>query len=245
MNQPKRLRIFAGPNGSGKSSLVPIISDKQVDLGIYVNADNIKKELQETRCLDFAAFSLSLDLHHLKGQFRSSSLYPISNGNELSKHLHSLNNQLSVSDHYPINDYFTAFLSEYLRIQLLNSCNKFTIETVMSHVSKIEFLKTAKEQGFKIYLYFISLENSELCVNRVRARVEQGGHDVPVQKITERYERTMNFLLDAIRLADRAFLFDNSYSSPKLFATAENEQIKLENTSYAPLWFQKYVLEKL
>lgn len=70
MNHPKRLRIFAGPNGSGKSSLVPIISDKQVDLGIYINADNIKKELQETLCLDFATFSLSLDLHHLKGQFR-------------------------------------------------------------------------------------------------------------------------------------------------------------------------------
>lgn len=84
-----------------------------------------------------------------------------------------------------------------------------------------------------------------LCINRVKARVEQGGHDVPTQKITERYERTMNFLLDAIRLADKAFLFDNSYSSPKLFAIVENEEIKLQNTSYAPFWFQKYVLDKL
>lgn len=115
----------------------------------------------------------------------------------------------------------------------------------MSHVSKIEFMKTAREHGFKIYLYFISLENFELFVNRVKARVELGGHDVPIEKITDRYERTMNFLLDAIRLADRSFLFNNSYSSPKLFASVENDEIKIENTSFAPLWFQKYVLEKL
>ena len=245
MIHPKRLRIFAGPNGSGKSSLVTIISDKQVDLGIYVNADDIKKILEESRSLDFAIFGLTLDFDHLIREFSTSTLSSKFNEVDLLIHLHKIDNQLTISDLYPINDYFTSFLAEYIRNLLLISCNKFTIETVMSHISKIEFIKTAKEKGFKIYLYFISLENSRLCVNRVKARVDQGGHDVPEQKITERYERTMNFLLDAIRLADRAFLFDNSYSSPKLFATSANEEIKLENTSYAPLWFQKYVLEKL
>ena len=37
----KRVRIFAGPNGSGKSTIKSIVEDK-VNLGTYVNADEIK-----------------------------------------------------------------------------------------------------------------------------------------------------------------------------------------------------------
>jgi len=43
MSQP-RLRIFAGPNGSGKSTLFESLS-KKYDVGVFVNADNIEKEL--------------------------------------------------------------------------------------------------------------------------------------------------------------------------------------------------------
>ncbi len=91
--------------------MVSIISEKQVDLGIYVNADNIKKELQETRHLNFDTFSFSLDLPHLKREFKASSLFIRSNGIELSEHLDGLNNRLFVSDNYLIDDYFTAFLA--------------------------------------------------------------------------------------------------------------------------------------
>lgn len=143
MNPPKRLRIFAGPNGSGKSSLVPIISDKNIDLGIYVNADSIKEILEETRILDFGNYNLSLDLKHLIREFSTSELCNKSDGADLPKHLQISDNHLSIADYYPINDYFTSFLAEYIRNLLLNSCKKFTIETVMSHISKIEFIKTA------------------------------------------------------------------------------------------------------
>ncbi len=81
---------------------------------------------------------------------------------------------------------------------------------------------------------------------RVETRVLQGGHDVPADKIVERYERTMDLLLDVIRLSDRAFLFDNSYSEPKLFATVEANEILIENSvDFVPGWFQLYVLDKL
>ncbi len=56
----KRLRIFAGPNGSGKSTFIrnfPV--SPQLRLGVYVNADDIEKELVETRQLNLATFNLS------------------------------------------------------------------------------------------------------------------------------------------------------------------------------------------
>jgi len=115
----------------------------------------------------------------------------------------------------------------------------------MSHPSKLDYIKLAKGKGYRIYLYFVALDNPELSIARVKARVIQGGHDVPVDKIIDRYERTMNLLLEAIRLSDRAYIFDNSYSEPKMFAVVENDEISILNTDFAPAWFQKYVLDKL
>ena len=40
----KRLRIIAGPNGSGKSSIIGKLRQK-ITLGVYVNADDIEKQL--------------------------------------------------------------------------------------------------------------------------------------------------------------------------------------------------------
>ena len=44
----KRLRIFAGPNGSGKSTIIKVVTDAGVHLGLYINADEYNKELNKT-----------------------------------------------------------------------------------------------------------------------------------------------------------------------------------------------------
>jgi len=115
----------------------------------------------------------------------------------------------------------------------------------MSHPSKLDFIRFAKSRGYRIYLYFVSLEDPILNIARVEARVRQSGHDVPSDKIVERYFRTMNLLLDAIKLVDRAYLFDNSSTHPKLFAISQHDEISLIDTNYVPFWFQKYVINKL
>jgi len=137
------------------------------------------------------------------------------------------------------------FLADYIRSILLNTCDKFTFETVMSHPSKLDFIRLAKSLGFRIYLYFVSLEDPIMNIARVEARVRQGGHDVPKEKIVNRYERTMNLLLDAIKLVDRAYLFDNSSTHPILFATSQHDEISMVNEEFAPDWFRKYVIDKL
>ncbi len=116
----------------------------------------------------------------------------------------------------------------------------------MSHPSKLDFLRRAKEHGYKIYLYFVALENPILNCNRVKARVSQGGHDVSDTKVIERYSRTMNLIVDAMRIADITYFFDNSYSQPKLFASVENNCLKIaDDIEYIPSWFSRYVIEKI
>ena len=51
----------------------------------------------------------------------------------------------------------------------------------MSHISKVEFLREAKRQGYKTYLYYVSTVDPQINIARVKYRVSVGGHPVPEQ----------------------------------------------------------------
>lgn len=53
-----RLRMFAGPNGSGKSTFKHHIRPQL--LGIYINPDEIEKEVKSKGYLDFQNYQISL-----------------------------------------------------------------------------------------------------------------------------------------------------------------------------------------
>lgn len=84
-----------------------------------------------------------------------------------------------------IDSYFAAFIAEFLRLKMLNIVEAFTVETVMSDESELEYIRLAKSMGYRIYLYFVSTKDVEINIGRVRFRVETGGHDVPKAKIQE------------------------------------------------------------
>jgi ABC-type branched-subunit amino acid transport system ATPase component len=56
----RRLRLFGGPNGSGKSTIFNEV-DENYDIGYYINADEIEKELKQKGHLDLARYSLRID----------------------------------------------------------------------------------------------------------------------------------------------------------------------------------------
>lgn len=53
-------------------------------------------------------------------------------------------------------------------------------------------------------------EDPSLNVARVALRVDQGGHEVPAERIAPRYERALRNAVLARRLADELWLYDNS-----------------------------------
>ena len=63
--------------------------------------------------------------------------------------------------------------------QLISEKKNFAFETTLSGQSYLKFIKTAKEQGYEIVLFFIWLENFNLAQSRVEARVKKGGHNIP------------------------------------------------------------------
>ncbi|MCB1093564.1 MAG: hypothetical protein KDL87_18645, partial [Verrucomicrobiae bacterium] len=57
---------------------------------------------------------------------------------------------------------------------------------------------------------FIGLASSALSQARVIDRVRRGGHDVPDDKIRERFPRTLANLVRLLDVADRLTIYDNS-----------------------------------
>lgn len=137
----------------------------------------------------------------------------------------------------PYNSYLAATLAEAVRQELLEEGKTFTCETVMSHRSKIDFMRKARERGYRVYLYFVATDDPTINIDRVRRRVLQGGHPVDDDKIITRYHKSISLMTEACEVAHRAYIFDNSGSRHKLLAEVTDfDTIRLEARVLSP-WF--------
>lgn len=98
------------------------------------------------------------------------------------------------------------------RLKCIEQKVSFSFETVMSHPSKLAVLETAAEAGFETKVIFVSTENPNLNIDRVKQRVLDGGHNVPEDKIVSRYHRSLSYLPKAAEIADKTYIIDNSDS---------------------------------
>jgi len=244
----KRLRVFAGPNGSGKSTLYNYLTQINAFHSYYhINPDLIAKDLSVSLNLD--NWPVYFSDKELVRFLKASSFQSLVNFN-MSDSITYRERRISLKDPtFGNNTYLAAAISNFLRIMMLKSNSSFSFESVFSHVSKIRELKSAKEAYFKVYLYFITTSDPLINLQRVRNRVENGGHDVPDEKIHDRYFKTMNNLYKAFKLADRAYFFDNSKEringSFDFFAEKNGKQLYLSDSASVPQWFNKYILEPL
>lgn len=159
MTRP-RLVVFAGPNGSGKTTLTRQLRAQGVDIGEYINPDDIAVELTGS----------------YEKRVRAAQQ-----------------------------------IADERREACLRNQRNFSFETVMSHESKIAFMRRARDAGFHVTLYFVGTDNPRINLSRVENRVSLGGHSVPEDRIISRYHRSMEALGEVILAVDRSVLFDNTY----------------------------------
>lgn len=246
----KRVRIFAGPNGSGKSTFIKRIivnpPSPSVKLGYYVNADDIEREIKKNGYLHLKKFGCSISSKELQSYFRKSQFAPLKlNFPDLWKLVNVEGEKLYFSGKVKINSYIAADIAEFLRQKLLLNNFSFSYETVMSDKKKISFLKNAKKQGYRIYLYFFATEDPLININRVKVRVARNGHNVNEEVIKKRYYRSLENLLAAVKISDRAFLFDNSgVASVLVSEIANGKSVTIFNPDEVPNWVIKYLSNK-
>lgn len=107
-----------------------------------------------------------------------------------------------------------ALYAEKLRNDCLENREDFTFETVLSTTRNLDLLQRAKEQGYFIRGFYVLTCSVEINVLRVHSRVMSGGHDVPEDKIRQRYTRALQLLPQFISVCDICSVYDNSLDEP-------------------------------
>ncbi len=237
----RRLRVFAGPNGSGKSTILNQIKS-QYEIGYYINADLIENKLKTSRGIHLPDYGIARFNEKSFSNFvKSHSITSKAANDGFQLDLNLKRNRITVSTTQNLS-YEAALIADFLRNILVKNGKKITFETVMSHNSKVEFLKETQELGYKTYLYFISTESPVINAKRVKQRVRLGGHSVPESKIQSRYYDSLNLLKEAVRYAYRTFVFDNSEKAPKLILEIFKGEEVIYHYSEIPKWIDDYLL---
>lgn len=111
------------------------------------------------------------------------------------------------------------------------------LETTMSGRSYlINQINKFRAAGYSISLIFVFCDSPELCIERIEARVKEGGHDVPDEDVRRRYFRGKDNFYNLYRkMVDYLYIFYNgnncefkrvAYGRPKLIAVEDETLAK-------------------
>ena len=106
---------------------------------------------------------------------------------------------------------------------LLERKADFAIETTLATRSLLQIVRQAQQQNYETTILYFWLNSPELAIERVRDRVESGGHHIPDAVIRRRYVMGLQYLFDVyIPVIDRWILADNS--KPPFSVVAEGSK---------------------
>lgn len=106
------------------------------------------------------------------------------------------------------------------RLRALGSSGRsFAFESTLASRTFHPWLRDLKGRGYEVHLVYVALSTPELAIDRVRARVARGGHNVPEPVIRRRFIRSLKNLFELyIPLADTWRIVDNSTRSLRIIA---------------------------
>ena len=113
----------------------------------------------------------------------------------------------------------------------------FAFETVFSGPDKVDFVRRGLAAGFFVRLFFVCTENATINAARVARRVMEGGHEVPLRKIIDRWGRSLANCGIVAAEVDRLYLYDNSVDgvSPRLALRAAGGKV-VKRYGAPPTW---------
>ena len=138
--------------------------------------------------------------------------------------------------------YEASRMADSERQRLMRGRASFIAETVFSHESKLTLVDDAAMLGYLVHLHVVIVP-VELAVARVSDRVRRGGHDVPVDKIRQRYDRLWPLVAQAMARADRTDLYDNSRAETPLRRFARLERGHVIGSAEWPAWTPSALLQ--
>ena len=109
--------------------------------------------------------------------------------------------------------------------------------TLSSHQVRKSIIK-AKEQGYRIVMYYIGLNTKYESIYRIANRVRKGGHDIPPDDVVRRFEHRFEALDKIVPLCDKVVFYDNENGFVKVAELIEGS-FRFTN-GYRPDWIAEY-----
>jgi predicted ABC-type ATPase len=97
----------------------------------------------------------------------------------------------------------------------------FAFETTLSSLTYAQMIPTWQASGYAVKLIFLSLPNADMAVQRVAARVAQGGHNIPEDTVRRRFAAGINNFSRYKLLVNDWQLYDNSAAPVILLDSGE------------------------
>lgn len=131
----------------------------------------------------------------------------------------------------------------------------FAFETTLGGSTITSLLREASQKGIDVVVSYAGLDSVEQNIERVRARVERGGHDIPESAIRKRWDSSRRNLIKLIPHLRSLKLYDNSRQAapelgkkpePLLLLHIDNKSIiGPADLSKAPGWAKPIIVAAL
>ena len=108
----------------------------------------------------------------------------------------------------------------------------FGFETTLSGKTNARLFARLRNEGYRIFLFFLWVPDAHLSLARIKQRVSKGGHHVPEKDVRRRFQRSLdNFQLIYRDKVDHWMFFDNSTEKPHLIASFTDGKLSVEDRS--------------
>lgn len=119
--------------------------------------------------------------------------------------------------------------SRYMLLKIrymLKKQRDFAVETTLATRTLLKTAKMAQSAGYTVTLLYFWLNSPELAIERVKARVETGGHNIPEETIRRRYQVGIDYFFHYYApICERWILTDNSQIPFRVIAEGSKDDV--------------------
>jgi len=116
----------------------------------------------------------------------------------------------------------------------------FGFESTFSGHTEQRTLDRAISLGYDLYLLYVALDDPYLNIQRIRSRIDSGGHFVSPDVVMKRYDRSLEHIASYLPKAKAFYLFDNTGERFRTVASYRREtrhhEGRLRIASSIPSW---------
>ena len=140
-----------------------------------------------------------------ESEFRSQGS-PVFNPDTIAQQIRLLHPDISLT----LANAHAWQIGKSLLEQAIAGGRDYRFETTLGGRTIAQLLEKAARSGHRLRIWFCGLASPELHLRRVQSRVALGGHDIPEDKIRERWNRSRENLVRLLPLIDHLRIYDNS-----------------------------------